>query len=155
MNLNPEESRSRLTNARVARLATITPNGKPHIVPVTFAMKESTLYIAVDHKPKTHKTLQRIKNIKANPAVSVLADHYAEDWTTLWWTRADGTATITEDETPIDLLVAKYPQYQETRPHGPVIEVRIHHWTGWSYTYSSHTGSLGSPSSARAESTNS
>jgi hypothetical protein len=63
-----------------------------------------------------------------------LADHYTEDWTNLWWARADGTATITENEPPIDLLVAKYPQYKEARPHGPVIEIQVDHWTGWSYT---------------------
>ena len=133
MNLTEEESRQRFTKSTIARLATITPSGHPHVIPVTFAIQNSTLYIAVDHKPKTTHNLQRIRNIKQNPAVSVLADHYADDWTTLWWTRADGTATITDDETPIDLLVAKYPQYQETRPHGPVIEIRITHWTGWSY----------------------
>jgi PPOX class probable F420-dependent enzyme len=134
MNLTPEESRRRFAKAKVARLATITPNGHPHVIPVTFAIQNSKLYIAIDHKPKTTQNLQRLRNIKQTPAVSILADHYAEDWTTLWWTRADGTATITEDETPIDLLVAKYPQYQETRPHGPVIEIEVNHWTGWSYT---------------------
>jgi PPOX class probable F420-dependent enzyme len=118
MNLTPEESRRRFAKAKVARLATITPNGHPHVIPVTFAIQNSKLYIAIDHKPKTTKNLQRLRNIKQNPAVSILADHYAEDWTTLWWTRADGTAT----------------QYQETRPHGPVIEIEVNHWTGWSYT---------------------
>jgi PPOX class probable F420-dependent enzyme len=134
MNLTPEESRRRFAEAKIARLATITPNNHPHIIPVTFAIQNSTLYIAIDHKPKTTKNLQRLKNIEQNPKVSILADHYTEDWTTLWWTRADGTATITDEETPIDLLVAKYSQYQETRPQGPVIEIKVNHWTGWTYT---------------------
>jgi PPOX class probable F420-dependent enzyme len=133
MNLTQEESRRRFTAAQVARLATITPEGRPHVVPVTFAVQDSRLYIAVDHKPKTTGNLQRIKNIKSNPAVSVLADHYTDDWTTLWWTRADGTAAIAEDEAGIDLLVAKYRQYKETRPHGPLIKIQINHWTGWAY----------------------
>jgi PPOX class probable F420-dependent enzyme len=133
MNLTPEESRRRFATAQIARLATITPEGRPHVVPVTFAIQHYSLYIAIDHKPKTTKNLQRIKNIKANPTISILADHYAEDWTTLWWTRADGTATITKDEAGIDLLVAKYPQYQETRPRGPVIKIQTTHWTGWTY----------------------
>jgi PPOX class probable F420-dependent enzyme len=133
MNLNQKESRTRFAEAQVARLATITPEGRPHIVPVTFALQNDTLYIAIDHKPKTTKNLQRIKNIKANPAVSILADHYTDDWTTLWWARADGTATITEDEAGIDLLAAKYQQYQKTGPQNPIIKIQITHWTGWAY----------------------
>ena len=133
MKLNPEESRRRFAAAQVARLATITPEGRPHIIPVTFAIQHDSLYIAIDHKPKTTENLQRIKNIKTNPTVSILADHYTNDWTTLWWTRADGTATITEDEVGIDLLVAKYQQYQETRPHPPAIKIETTNWTGWAY----------------------
>ena len=65
--------------------------------------------------------------------VCVLADEYSDDWTQLWWARADGLAEI-RDEAPefVNLLVAKYPQYQETRPSGPVVVVHVERWSGWS-----------------------
>lgn len=124
--------------ARVARFVTISPGGRPHIVPCTFALAGDTVYSAVDHKPKTTARLQRLSNIRANPAVAMLADHYAEDWTALWWVRADGQASIIEDAAsmagPLDLLAKKYPQYAERRPDGPVIVIQVGQWTGWSAT---------------------
>jgi PPOX class probable F420-dependent enzyme len=131
-------ARLRFTAAAVARLATVGSDGRPHIVPVVFAAVESFVYIAVDHKPKASRDLRRLRNIRANPAVSVLVDHYEDDWTKLWWVRADGTASIVDDPAvmagPIDLLVAKYPQYQAIRPVGPVIAVQVARWTGWSFS---------------------
>jgi PPOX class probable F420-dependent enzyme len=126
--------RERFATARVARLATIGPAG-PHLVPVVFAVQDDTVVIAIDHKPKTRRDVQRLANIRTRPEVSLLADHYDEDWTTLWWVRADGVAEVVEDAAamtgPIDLLVAKYPQYREVRPAGPVIVVRVSQWRGW------------------------
>jgi PPOX class probable F420-dependent enzyme len=122
--------------ARVARLATAGEGGRPHLVPVTFAVDGDRFYIAIDHKPKTTATgLKRLRNIERNPNVSVLADHYEEDWTALWWARADGRAAIItapEDrESPLDLLARKYPQYQQHRPDGPVIAIEVDRWTAW------------------------
>lgn len=134
MNLDPERSRERFEAARVARLATVDA-AAPHLVPVVFAIDGDTVVIAIDHKPKARRDVRRLANIRANPAVSLLVDHYDEDWTTLWWVRVDGTAEVVEDPAamaaPIDLLVAKYPQYREIRPAGPVIAVRIDRWRGW------------------------
>jgi PPOX class probable F420-dependent enzyme len=128
-------SQDRFAAARVAHLSTADPSGRPHIVPVVFAVAADTVWIAVDHKPKTTRDLRRLRNIRANPAVSLLADHYEEDWTALWWARADGVATVIDDPTamagPIDHLVAKYEQYQAIRPEGPVIEVTVTRWSGW------------------------
>jgi PPOX class probable F420-dependent enzyme len=128
--MNRDECRHRFAAARVARLATIGDG--PHLVPVVFAVSESTVVIAIDHKPKARREVQRLTNIRANPAVSLLVDHYDDDWSTLWWVRADGEATVVEDSCEVDLLVAKYPQYREIRPAGPVILVRVHTWRGWS-----------------------
>jgi PPOX class probable F420-dependent enzyme len=128
-------SQDRFAAARVAHLSTADPSGRPHIVPVVFAVAADTVWIAVDHKPKTTRDLRRLRNIRANPAVSLLVDHYEEDWTALWWARADGVATVIDDPTamagPIDHLVAKYEQYQAIRPEGPVIEVTVTRWSGW------------------------
>jgi PPOX class probable F420-dependent enzyme len=137
VNLSEAQARSLLGSARVARLATADESGRPHLVPVTFAADGDRVYIAIDHKPKTTTTgLKRLRNIERNPNVSVLADHYAEDWTALWWVRVDGRATIltTPDacQSPLDLLAAKYPQYRERRPGGPVIAIVADRWTGWS-----------------------
>jgi PPOX class probable F420-dependent enzyme len=138
MRLSPGEARQRLVTARVARLATVSAAGQPHLVPVTFAADGDMVYIAIDHKPKSTTRLKRLANIAANPRVALLADHYAEDWTQLWWARADGEATVLTDPgdaaRPVALLAARYPQYQSTPPTGPVIAITVTTWTGWSYT---------------------
>lgn len=128
--MTPAEARCRFAVARVARLATVSADG-PHLVPVVFAVEGDTITMAIDHKPKARREVRRLANIRANPAVSLLVDHYADDWSTLWWVRADGRAVVVPDA-PIDALVAKYPQYQEIRPEGPMIVVTVTRWTGWS-----------------------
>ena len=138
MRLSPGQARQRLAAARVARLATVSATGQPHLVPVTFAVEDDSVYIAIDHKPKSTLRLKRLANIAANPRVSLLADHYADDWTQLWWTRADGDATVLAPgagtAAPVALLAARYPQYQSTPPAGPVIAITVTTWTGWSYS---------------------
>lgn len=138
MRLSEDEARRRLAGSRVARLATAAATGQPHIVPVTFAADGDHLYIAIDHKPKTTANLRRLRNIAENPLVSVLADHYSDDWDQLWWARADGRAAILTDPAemsgPVGLLTSRYPQYRESRPEGPVIAIDVHHWTAWSST---------------------
>jgi PPOX class probable F420-dependent enzyme len=139
VNLPEAEARARLAGARVARLATADASGRPHVVPVTFAVdrgeSDTYIYIAIDHKPKTTTNLKRLRNIGENPAVSLLADYYAEDWAALWWVRVDGRAIVVAAraaaERPLDLLAAKYPQYRERRPDGPLIVIGAERWTGW------------------------
>lgn len=138
MQLSDEEARRRFAAARVLRLATADGEGHPHVVPATFALKNDTVVIAVDHKPKKHQNLKRLRNIAANNAVSALADLYDEDWTQLWWVRADGTAQVIEagaDEhaESVGWLRQKYPQYREHLPTGPVIRIAVARWAGWSY----------------------
>jgi len=121
--------------ARVARLATVRPDGHPHLVPITFALHEDTIVTAVDHKPKTTDKLQRLRNIKAFPAVSIVIDEYHEDWSRLWWVRADGNAHIVgegpEHEQAIGWLAAKYAPYRSRPPHGPAIVIAVDRWTSW------------------------
>ncbi|WP_152773122.1 TIGR03668 family PPOX class F420-dependent oxidoreductase [Streptomyces spongiae] len=138
----PHEARRRFTEARVARLATVDPGGRPHLVPVVFAGHDDTIVTAVDHKPKRSRQLRRLHNIAVHPAVCLLADAYDEDWDQLWWVRADGGARIVPSEAPeedaraeytaaIDLLRHKYPQYGSRPPDGPLIVVTVLHWNGW------------------------
>jgi PPOX class probable F420-dependent enzyme len=93
------------------------------------------VYTAVDAKPKTTQRLRRLANIAANEQVSLLVDHYADDWTQLWWVRVDGVATIhaegTAMHTGYELLRAKYPQYQSVSLNGPVIAVAVRRWSSW------------------------
>jgi PPOX class probable F420-dependent enzyme len=135
MRLAEDEARRRLGAARVARLATVSGPGSPHLVPVTFAVAGERIYTAVDAKPKTTRDLRRLRNIRENPMVAVLADHYDEDWSRLWWVRADGRASILDapDDMagPIRLLAERYPQYRRSPPAGPVICVVVDHWAGW------------------------
>lgn len=135
------DPRARFTRSPVARLATVTPGGRPHLVPVVFALAsdpqgaEDVVYTAVDAKPKTTRRLRRLVNIDNTPQVSLLVDHYADDWTQLWWVRADGVATIHAGGQTMELgrrlLRAKYPQYQKVSLDGPVIAVAVQHWSSW------------------------
>jgi PPOX class probable F420-dependent enzyme len=130
--------RERVASARVARLATVDREGRPHLVPICFALAGDTLYTAVDEKPKRSRRLKRLANIEADPHVAVLVDHYEEDWSRLWWTRLDGVARVLEagDERDgaLALLAEKYDQYRREPPTGPVIAIRVENWRGWSPT---------------------
>ena len=136
--MTPEAARERFAAARVARLATADVEGRPHLVPMVFVLAGETIYSAVDAKPKRTDRLRRLANAAANPSVALLADHYDDaDWAALWWVRADGVARVLapEDEEAVravDRLVARYAQYREARPHGPVLAVDVERWSGWS-----------------------
>lgn len=135
MAVTADQARELLVSARVARLATVGDDGRPHLVPITFALADrDTLITAVDHKPKRTRDLRRLRNIAANPAVCVLADHYEDDWSGLWWVRADGVAQVREvADQPGELsaLMARYPQYAARSPDGPLIVISVERWTGW------------------------
>jgi PPOX class probable F420-dependent enzyme len=138
MRLDPAEARARFAASRVARLATAGADGQPHAVPCTFAVDGSgRVVIGIDSKPKSSRNLKRMRNIAANPRVSLLADHYDEDWAQLWWARADGMATIEpfgdDHAWHWELLRRKYPQYEDETLTGPVIAVTVSSWTGWAF----------------------
>jgi PPOX class probable F420-dependent enzyme len=121
----------RLARARVGRLATVSADGRPHVVPVCFALAGGTVYTAVDHKPKRTRALARLDNVRATGRASLLVDHYEEDWSRLWWVRVDGPAEVVESEAALDALAAKYEQYVRARPAGPVIAIAPERWRSW------------------------
>ncbi|HUC57317.1 MAG TPA: TIGR03668 family PPOX class F420-dependent oxidoreductase [Streptosporangiaceae bacterium] len=131
-----DAARRRFAASRVARLATVSASGVPHLVPCTFALDGDSIYVAVDHKPKTTTNLKRLRNIAANPHVAVLADYYDDDWALLWWVRADGVAAVLDEPAamsrPVLLLAEKYSQYADQPPAGPVIAISVTAWSGWS-----------------------
>ncbi|HET9650217.1 MAG TPA: TIGR03668 family PPOX class F420-dependent oxidoreductase [Microlunatus sp.] len=133
--MDPLECRRRFGSRPVARLATVNPDGSPHLVVVVFALVGDTVYTAVDSKPKRSRQLRRLDNLQRDPRCSLLVDHYAEDWSRLWWVRADGEASIVEPSDAPDALAAltsRYPQYGVlSGPIGPLIAVRVTRWSGW------------------------
>jgi PPOX class probable F420-dependent enzyme len=126
---------SRLTTARVARLATTDADGRPHLVPIVFALDGDTVYSAVDRKPKRSRRLRRIENARARPDVTVLVDHYEDDWSRLWWIRLRGRARVLDDGSERDraltLLRDKYPQYVDEPPAGPVLAIDVSERREW------------------------
>jgi PPOX class probable F420-dependent enzyme len=147
--MTDEEARRRVAEARVARLATADADGRPHVVPMVFALASGrdtgearsgdTVYSAVDAKPKRSTSLRRLANIAANPRVAVLVDHYEDDWHALWWVRADGTGRVLDADEPegrdaLARLVARYPQYRKQPPPGPVLAIDVARWSSWSAT---------------------
>src|ERR1700722_4978037 len=138
MRLNSDDARTRFVASPVLRLATARTDGRPHLVPCTFAVDGAgRIVIGIDSKPKPTLDLRRLANIAENPKVSLLADHYDDDWTQLWWARADGTATVersrqehTEHWTQ---LRSKYRRYEGQILDGPVIVVTVESWTGWAF----------------------
>jgi PPOX class probable F420-dependent enzyme len=132
-----QEARRRFARAPIARLATADEGGRPHLVPIVFTLSGETIYSAVDSKPKRTRSLRRLANVAANPRVSVLVDHYDDDWSSLWWVRADGTGRVIaadEDEGRVatQRLVQRYAQYRDRPPGGPVLAIDVERWSGWS-----------------------
>jgi PPOX class probable F420-dependent enzyme len=131
--VTPAEARERFGAARVARLATADAGGRPHLVPVVFALEGDRVYTVVDAKPKRTTALRRLRNVAENPWVALLADHYEEDWAALWWVRAEGRGRVVEADAPearraVELLRARYPQQ---RAVGAVLAVDVERWSGW------------------------
>jgi PPOX class probable F420-dependent enzyme len=133
-----EDLRDRVAAAAVARLATVDPDGRPHVVPIAFALLGDTLYSAVDAKPKSSRVLRRIENARERPGVTVLVDHYEDDWTRLWWVRLRGRARVLDGDDEavraLEALAAKYEQYRDEPPGLPVLAVDVDDWRGWSAT---------------------
>jgi PPOX class probable F420-dependent enzyme len=136
--IDPAVMRRLVAGSRVARMATLDADGRPHLVPLVFAMDGDTLYSSVDEKPKTTRQVRRLGNIRANPdRVTVLIDHYEDDWPAVWWVRLRGTGRVLEEgaerERALRLLAEKYPQYRDMPPQGAVIALGVTEWRGWSW----------------------
>ena len=135
MQLTRERQRALVAAARVARLATLSPDGRPHLVPICFALDGDTLWTAIDAKPKAAVRPQRLRNVEHDARAAVLVDHYEEDWTRLWWVRLRGRARLAgagERDPALRLLAAKYTPYRDQAPAGELIALEVDEWVGWS-----------------------
>lgn len=137
----PGTAKKRLTQARVARLATLDAKGRPHMVPICFTYDGKVFYTAVDQKPKrvSPDRLVRVQNIRTMPHVALLVDDYAEDWTQLWYVLIRGKATLIprsadkERARAIRKLRAKYPQYARGMllDDAPIIRISPERIASW------------------------
>ena len=138
--MDRDDALERLRTARVGRIATVTPDDRPHVVPFVFALVdgpggEPRAYWAVDRKPKRSARVQRLRNIEANPAVEFVVDGYDEGWGALWWVRASGTGRVVDSDeersAALGSLRSKYPRYADEPPTGPVVAIDIERVSGW------------------------
>jgi PPOX class probable F420-dependent enzyme len=133
--MNRADALARLEPSPIGHLATVRADGAPHLVPITFALDSDRIVHMVDHKPKKTTRLQRLANIAANPRISLLVDHYDDDWTRLWWVRVDGMARVVDSgdewEAARQALALKYHQYQASPPSGPAVLIKIVEVSGW------------------------
>lgn len=121
---------------RVARLGTVATDGRPHLVPVCYALSEGRFAIAIDEKPKHPGLLQRLRNLERDPRCTLLFDHYEDDWTRLAWVRVDARAAVLAEGRAAPAALAalreRYPQYRamdlESRP---LILLEAERVVGW------------------------
>ena len=136
--MTDEEARRRVASARVARLASVDPNGRPHVVPCCFALSGDRIVSVVDQKPKQTLQLRRLENIRRCPDVQLVVDYYDDDWTVLWWVRVSGQGRVVDRgparDAAVDLLATKYEQYRDQRPAGPVLVIDITRIISWQAT---------------------
>ncbi len=121
-------------NSEIAVLATIRPDGTPRPVPVVYALLDDRrLLTAVDHKPKSTRQLRRLSDIERDGRVSVLWQHYEQDWDRLWWVRLDGVASVLSEPTDEmrGALTIRYQQYTDQSPQGPWILITPECVVGW------------------------
>lgn len=131
--------REYVTSARIGRLATADGEGRPHVVPVCFAVEEDRIVSAIDEKPQDvgAKSLRRVRNIETNPRVALVVDHYIEAWSDLGWVQVRGTAEILDPgdaghEAAVSALREKYDQYEdhdlESRPVIRIVPGSVVSW---------------------------
>jgi PPOX class probable F420-dependent enzyme len=133
------EAVRRLTASKVGSIATVRPDGSPHVVPFVFVVSETgdglVIYWCVDDKPKQSRELQRLVNVRAHPAVEIEVNRYDDDWAQLWWVRASGIArevtSVDEQERALIALATKYAPYAAHPPSGPVVAIQVERVAGW------------------------
>jgi PPOX class probable F420-dependent enzyme len=123
-----------LRQARVGRLGLIDDEGAPRVLPVTFAVAEGRIWTAIDQKPKRAKEPARLRFLRRDPRVALTVDRYSDDWDELAWVQVLGTVRILDvNEGPagLEALRAKYEQYREEAPPGPLLALDPQRYLWW------------------------
>jgi PPOX class probable F420-dependent enzyme len=132
----PARVRELLTTVRRGVMTTVDRDGSPHAVPVVFAAIDGEIVSPIDHKPKTGQMLRRVRNLGRDERVTLLIDHWDEDWTRLLWLMVRGTAVV-DKEAPIELmrmLNARYAQYEPDERHDALIRIRPTSLSWWAWS---------------------
>lgn len=133
MNLGelPQWALELLADARVARLALLDEEDLPRVLPVTFAVWEGEVWSAIDQKPKRAGEPARVRRLRRRPEAALLVDRYDDDWSRLAWLELRGPVSVEPLGPALDALIAKYPQYSEARPQGPLLRLVPERFASW------------------------
>jgi len=129
----PSEVQSIVADARRATLGTLDSRGRPHLVPISFALRNGEIVSAIDHKPKSTTSLGRVANLTRDNNVTVLIDRYDEQWIRLGWVMVRGLARMDAPGSATGALSARYPQYRSFPPKGDVIAIAPVSITWWTW----------------------
>ena len=107
-------------------------------IPICFVFDGNHFYSPIDEKPKraAPAKLKRLRNIRENPNVALVIDHYDEDWRKLAYVLVFGKARILQSgathRRAVKLLRRKYRQYRamaiDERPMIVITPKRIVSW---------------------------
>jgi PPOX class probable F420-dependent enzyme len=131
----PESVRALFERERRGVLTTLDPDGRGHSVPMVYVISGNEIVSPIDHKPKTGRELARVRNIQRDARVTVLVDHWDEDWTRLAWVMVRGHAVIESDAAPevVQSLNARYQQYSSDERPDALIRIRPTTSTWWTW----------------------
>ncbi len=128
-----------LESERVGRLAFADDQGHPRVLPVTFAVAEDAVWSAIDQKPKRRPEPARVRWLRRRPEAALCIDLYSDDWSQLAWLQLLCRVEVLEREAAgpgLAALAAKYDQYADEPPPGPVLRLapeRALHWRAADY----------------------
>jgi len=120
-----------LDEARVARLALLDEEDLPRVLPITFAVFEGAVWSAIDQKPKRSASPARVRRLRRRPSAALLVDFYDDDWSRLAWVELRGEVSVEPLGPAVGALAAKYPQYVDAPPPGPLLRLAVGRVTTW------------------------
>jgi PPOX class probable F420-dependent enzyme len=127
----PDWARDLLDEARVARLALLDESDLPRVLPVTFVAWEGAVWSAIDRKPKRAGEPARVRRLRRRPEAALLVDRYEDDWSRLAWVELRGRVSVEPLGPAVDALAAKYPQYFDEPPQGPLLRLEPERFAWW------------------------
>ncbi len=133
----PRALKNVLVSARRAVMTTVDSEGRPHAVPVVFAIYGDDLVTPIDRKPKSGRKLARIRNLERNPNVTLLADKWAEDWKEAAWVMIRGRGIVQPAESArreLEAIIARYPDYRDVLENSQVIRIVPERILWWSWS---------------------